>query len=145
MTKSDLIGIMAKAGDVPKAKAESMFHSLISGVSDALKSRERVVISGFGTFSVRQSKAHYHQLVAPLFDSNGYRCLSPKRPWPSGSRRSVAPWSHSSAPSPANLTVVTPNSCSTWQRRVRLCTGRCVTARPSTSFMPGKRLRHCIS
>jgi DNA-binding protein HU-beta len=57
MTKSDLISIMAKAGDVSKAKAESMFHSLISGVSDALKSRERVVISGFGTFSVRESKA----------------------------------------------------------------------------------------
>ena len=57
MTKSDLIGIMAKAGDVPKAKAESMFNSLISGVSDSLRSRERVVISGFGTFSVRESKA----------------------------------------------------------------------------------------
>ena len=57
MTKSDLIGIMAKAGDVSKAKADTMFNSLISGVSDALKTRERVVISGFGTFSVRESKA----------------------------------------------------------------------------------------
>lgn len=57
MTKSDLINTMAAAGDVPKAKAEQMFNSLIEGVTNALKSKERVVISGFGTFSVRESKA----------------------------------------------------------------------------------------
>ena len=57
MTKSDLINTMAQAGGVPRSKAEQMFNSLISGVTSALKTHERVVISGFGTFSVRESKA----------------------------------------------------------------------------------------
>lgn len=57
MTKSDLISTMAKAGDVPRAKAEEMFNAMLSGIVGSLKSHERVVISGFGTFSVRESKA----------------------------------------------------------------------------------------
>ncbi|MDA1000383.1 MAG: HU family DNA-binding protein [bacterium] len=57
MTKSDLISTMAKAGDVPRAKAEEMFNAMLGGVVGALRGRERVVISGFGTFSVRESKA----------------------------------------------------------------------------------------
>lgn len=57
MTKSDLINTMAKAGDVPRAKAERMFVAMLEGITSALQTRERVVISGFGTFSIRQSKA----------------------------------------------------------------------------------------
>ncbi len=57
MTKSDLITTMAKAGNVPRAKAEEMFNAMLKSVISSLNSHERVVISGFGTFSVRQSKA----------------------------------------------------------------------------------------
>jgi len=57
LTKSDLINTMAMAGDVPKAKAEQMFNAMIEGITRSLQSKERVVISGFGTFSIRESKA----------------------------------------------------------------------------------------
>ncbi|OGL59784.1 MAG: DNA-binding protein HU [Candidatus Tectomicrobia bacterium RIFCSPLOWO2_12_FULL_69_37] len=57
MTKSDLVAAMATIGEIPRAKAEQMFNAMLERVTNALKSRERVVISGFGTFSVRESKA----------------------------------------------------------------------------------------
>ncbi|MEK6710905.1 MAG: HU family DNA-binding protein [Nitrospinota bacterium] len=57
MTKSDLVASMAAAGEIPRSKAEQMFNTMLDGITGALKSRERVVISGFGTFAVRESKA----------------------------------------------------------------------------------------
>jgi len=57
VTKSDLIATMASAGEIPRSKAEEMFNAMLDGITRALRSKERVVISGFGTFSVRESKA----------------------------------------------------------------------------------------
>lgn len=53
MTKKDLIGIIAKKANLTNKAAKDSVHSFINAVRDSLKSGEKVVITGFGTFSVR--------------------------------------------------------------------------------------------
>ena len=56
MTKDELIALVAKEADIKKADAEKAINSLIKTVSEALKSKGRLSLSGFGTFVVAQRK-----------------------------------------------------------------------------------------
>jgi nucleoid DNA-binding protein len=56
MTKADLIDSTAKRNEVPRPKAEEIVNGLFDDIVTALKSGDKVNISGFGTFSVSQRK-----------------------------------------------------------------------------------------
>ena len=57
MNKADLIGHIATAADIPKAKAEKALNAFVTGVSKALKKEESVTLVGFGSFSVSRRAA----------------------------------------------------------------------------------------
>jgi nucleoid DNA-binding protein len=57
MTKTDLIGKMAKDAKLSKVTAAKALDSFVDGVRKALKKGEKVTLIGFGTFSVTQRKA----------------------------------------------------------------------------------------
>ncbi len=56
MNKGDLVGRIAKDAGLTKAQAEAAFNSLIGGISASLKKSQKVVIVGFGTFSIVKRK-----------------------------------------------------------------------------------------
>ena len=57
MTKTDLIGKIAKDCKLSKVAATKALDSFVDGVKRALKKGEKVTLIGFGTFSVTQRKA----------------------------------------------------------------------------------------
>ncbi len=57
MTKAELVEKMAKDAKVTKAAADKAINSFVDGVKKALKKGEKVILIGFGTFSVTQRKA----------------------------------------------------------------------------------------
>lgn len=56
MTKSQLIGIVAKKAHLTKRASEEAIEALIEEVSRSLAKGDKVVISGFGTFYVSKVK-----------------------------------------------------------------------------------------
>jgi DNA-binding protein HU-beta len=57
MNKSDLIEVMAEAGDISKAAAGRALDALTDAIAVALKKGETVSLIGFGTFSVKERAA----------------------------------------------------------------------------------------
>lgn len=57
MTKADLIEVVAKKVNLTNKAAREAVGAVFGGISDALKRGEKVVITGFGTFSVRSRAA----------------------------------------------------------------------------------------
>jgi DNA-binding protein HU-beta len=57
MTKADLIEAMATKIDLPKTTAERAVNLIFDDIIAALKTNDKVNISGFGTFTVSQRKA----------------------------------------------------------------------------------------
>lgn len=57
MTKADLVDLVAKKVNLTNKAARESVAALLDGVRDALKKGEKVVITGFGTFSVRNRAA----------------------------------------------------------------------------------------
>ena len=57
MTKKDLVAKIAADANITKVDAEKALSSTLGGITDALKSGEKVVFVGFGTFSVSHRKA----------------------------------------------------------------------------------------
>ena len=57
MTKKDLIELVAKKGNLTNKAAREAVAAFLNGVRDSLKRGEKVVITGFGTFSVAQRNA----------------------------------------------------------------------------------------
>lgn len=53
MTKKDLIELVAKKSNLTNKAAKDSVTSLLNAIRDSLKRGEKVVITGFGTFSVR--------------------------------------------------------------------------------------------
>ncbi len=53
MTKRELIEIVAKKANLTNKAARDGVQAVIGSIRDALKRGEKVVITGFGTFSVR--------------------------------------------------------------------------------------------
>lgn len=56
MTKSTLIGIVAKRAHMPKRAAEEAIEILIEEITRSLQKGDKVVLSGFGTFSLGKVK-----------------------------------------------------------------------------------------
>lgn len=54
MTKRDLIELVAKKANLTNKAARESVGAVINAIRDALKRGEKVVITGFGTFSVRK-------------------------------------------------------------------------------------------
>ena len=54
MTKRELIEIVAKKANLTNKASRDAVQGFINSIRDALKRGEKVVITGFGTFSVRQ-------------------------------------------------------------------------------------------
>ena len=57
MTKAELIGKMAKDAKITKAAAGRALDGVIDGITTALKKGDRIIMVGFGTFSVSKRKA----------------------------------------------------------------------------------------
>lgn len=57
MTKKDLIELVAKKANLTNKASKDAVGAMLNGIRDALKRNEKVVITGFGTFSVRQREA----------------------------------------------------------------------------------------
>ncbi|NTV89115.1 MAG: HU family DNA-binding protein [Clostridiales bacterium] len=57
MNKTDLINSIAAKSGLNKKNSEAALNALISSVEDSLKSGEKVVLVGFGTFEVRKRAA----------------------------------------------------------------------------------------
>ncbi|MEK9178186.1 MAG: HU family DNA-binding protein [Patescibacteria group bacterium] len=53
MTKKDLIELVAKKANLTNKAARDAVSATLNGIRDSLKRGEKVVITGFGTFSVR--------------------------------------------------------------------------------------------
>ncbi|OGH21866.1 MAG: DNA-binding protein [Candidatus Levybacteria bacterium RIFCSPHIGHO2_12_FULL_38_12] len=54
MTKRDLIELVSKKANLTSKAARESVQAMLNGVRDSLKRGEKVVITGFGTFSVRK-------------------------------------------------------------------------------------------
>lgn len=54
MTKKDLIIHVAKKSNLTNKAANEAVTAMLNGIRDSLKKGEKVVITGFGTFSVRK-------------------------------------------------------------------------------------------
>ena len=57
MTKAELLSAIAKKGGYTKKDAEKALEAVIGTVTDTLAKGEKVSISGFGSFEVRQRAA----------------------------------------------------------------------------------------
>jgi DNA-binding protein HU-beta len=57
MQKTELIAKVAKDAGVPQAEASKVVNATIQAIVDALKSNDKVTITGFGTFEVRKTAA----------------------------------------------------------------------------------------
>lgn len=53
MTKSDLVDLVAKKVNLTNKAAREAVQAVLDAVRDALKKGDKVVLTGFGTFSVR--------------------------------------------------------------------------------------------
>lgn len=57
MNKTELVEAVAQAADLPKAAAGRAVDAMTAAIGKALKEGDTVVITGFGTFSVRERPA----------------------------------------------------------------------------------------
>ncbi len=57
MTKADLVDVVAKKASLTNKASRESVQAILDSVRDALKRGEKVVITGFGTFSVRSRAA----------------------------------------------------------------------------------------
>ncbi len=57
MNKTELIAVVAERAEVTKKEAELVLQALVDTVSETLATGEKVVITGFGTFEVRDRVA----------------------------------------------------------------------------------------
>ncbi|MBQ9124557.1 MAG: HU family DNA-binding protein [Acholeplasmatales bacterium] len=54
MNKSELVAIVADSANLTKKEAENVIDSFLDAIADALVEGDKVVLSGFGTFEVRE-------------------------------------------------------------------------------------------
>jgi len=57
MNKQDLIDSMAKAAGITKVQAQSALDAFMGSTQTALKKGDKVILLGFGTFSVTKRSA----------------------------------------------------------------------------------------
>jgi DNA-binding protein HU-beta len=54
LTKKDLIVLVAKKANLTNKASRESVDAMLNGIRDSLKRGEKVVITGFGTFSIRK-------------------------------------------------------------------------------------------
>ncbi len=54
MTKRDLIELVSKKANLTSKASRDSVQALLNAIRDSLKRGEKVVITGFGTFSIRK-------------------------------------------------------------------------------------------
>ena len=57
MTKADLINSVAEKANITKKDAEMMVSTVFTSITEALANGEKVALTGFGTFEVRERAA----------------------------------------------------------------------------------------
>ena len=57
MKKSDFVAEVAKKTGMSKVKADEAVNAVIDAITDILKSGDKVTLTGFGTFEVRDRAA----------------------------------------------------------------------------------------
>lgn len=57
MKKAEFIDAVAETSGLAKSDASKAVEAVISVITDSLKQGEQIVLTGFGTFSVRQREA----------------------------------------------------------------------------------------
>ncbi|MDX1386304.1 MAG: HU family DNA-binding protein [bacterium] len=57
MTKAELIARVAKECKIPKATAERAINSVTNNISKCLKKKDKITLTGFGTFHVSRRRA----------------------------------------------------------------------------------------
>ncbi|MCL4353636.1 HU family DNA-binding protein [Patescibacteria group bacterium] len=57
MTKKELIDLVAKKANLTTKASREALQAVTNGIRDSLKRGEKVVITGFGTFSIRRRSA----------------------------------------------------------------------------------------
>jgi len=57
MTKAELINLVAKEARISKASAEKAINSLTNNVAKCLKRKDKITLTGFGTFMVAKRRA----------------------------------------------------------------------------------------
>ncbi len=58
MNKTQLIEAVATKANTKKKDAEAIINSLVEVITDALKDGEKVQLTGFGSFDVKERAAH---------------------------------------------------------------------------------------
>ena len=54
MTKKEFIGVIAAKAGVSKKDTEAVYDALFASIVETLKAGEKVQVTGFGTFEVRE-------------------------------------------------------------------------------------------
>ena len=57
MNKSELVSRIAELSDLTKKDADKALNSTIVAIQESLVQKEKVVLTGFGTFDVKRRKA----------------------------------------------------------------------------------------
>jgi len=57
MTKAELIAKVAKECKIPKATAERALNSVTNNIAKCLKKKDKITLTGFGTFLVSRRQA----------------------------------------------------------------------------------------
>ena len=57
MNKGELVSNVAESADITKAEAEKVVECIMTSVADTLKKDDKLVLIGFGTFSVSKRAA----------------------------------------------------------------------------------------
>ena len=57
MTKAELVNYIAKDGKCSKASAEKVLNHTINNIAKCLKRKDKITLTGFGTFYVAKRKA----------------------------------------------------------------------------------------
>ena len=65
MNKSELIAAVAQASGVQKKDAERVVNATVDIITAALSGNEKVQLSGFGTFEVKQRKSRVGRNPVP--------------------------------------------------------------------------------
>lgn len=58
MTKTNLIEIVAEKTEFKKCDAEKAVNAVLAAIEEALAAGEKIQITGFGTFEIRENKEH---------------------------------------------------------------------------------------
>ncbi len=69
MNKTELVAKIAETSGLTKKDAEASLNATLNAVQDALVSGDKVVLTGFGTFEVRERKprvGHNPRTGAPI-------------------------------------------------------------------------------